>query len=318
MESTKDHSVEAGPWGPLPQDLVVVALSILFAGFSFAFPDSAPSAFEGFARGNVMGGLFVAIAVLALLAPFIRPDAPAVFRFLRTFYPQILLPLFFEESIILSAEIMRGFAFDGLIAGADKALFGFQPSRRFHQSLAGIPAINEMMFGGYFLYYVLFAVTPWLPWLRGRRDIAEREIFVYVSMMAIIFTWYLFFRVEGPKYWFDDLRSAGYSEFSGGMFVNFFQGVFRSTRLDGAAFPSTHVAFSLLMTIYATRISRRLLWFYVPAFLLIASATVYIYAHYFTDILGGIAATLLLEPLLWRLYPRLAGSLGAATRGTKQ
>ena len=305
-------------WRPLPQDFVVVLLSCVFAGFSFAFPDSGPSPFASFARGSVMGILFLAIAALALLLPFLRPEAPVLLRFFRTFYPQLLLPLFFEESIILSAEVMRGLAFDGQIAAIDKSLFGFQPSRRFHESLAAFPAINELMFGAYFLYYVLFAVTPWIPWFLGRRKIAEREIFVYVSMMTIIFIWYLFFRVEGPKYWFNDLRSVGYGEFSGGMFVGFFQNVFRNTRLDGAAFPSTHVAFSLLMTIYALRLSRRLLWLYVPAFLLIASATVYIYAHYFTDILGRIAVTLLLEPLLWRLYPRLAKQLdGEAAAGDR-
>ena len=310
MESPEDESGGMKSWRPLPQDFVVVFLSIVFAGFSFAFPDTGLSPFASLARGTFMGLLFLAIAILALLLPFLKPEAPALFRFFRTFYPQLLLPLFFEESIILSAEVMRGLAFDGLIARIDKTLFGFQPSRRFHESLAGIPAINELMFGAYFLYYVLFAVTPWIPWLLGRRETAEREIFVYVSMMTIIFIWYLFFRVEGPKYWFNDLRSVGYGEFSGGIFVDFFQNVFRNTRLDGAAFPSTHVAFSLLMTIFAFRQSRRFLWLYVPAFILIACATVYIYAHYFTDILGGMAVTLLLEPFLWRLYPRLARRLG--------
>ena len=73
----------------------------------------------------------------------------------------------------------------------------------------------------------------------------------------------------------------------------------------GAAFPSTHVAFTFLMVIFAARFDRRLLWIYIPGFALVGCATVYLYAHYFADVLGGIAATALLEPLLWRIYPRL-------------
>jgi len=299
-------------WRPLPQDVSVAFLSVLFAGFSFAFPESGPSPLAGVTRGAVLGTVFVAVAVLALLAPLIHEGAPAPLRFVRTFYPQLLLALFFEESILLSVEVFRGLAFDGLIASIDKTLFGFQPSRRFHESLAGFPAINELMFGGYFLYYILFAVTPWIPYFSGRKEVAEREIFVYVAMMTVIFVWYLFFRVEGPKYWFPDLRDQAYGEFSGGLFVVFFRDMFRNTQLYGAAFPSTHVAFSLLMTIYAGRTKPRLLWLYIPCFLLISTATVYIYAHYFTDIVGGIVATLVLEPPLWRLYPRFKRLLDRA------
>jgi len=292
-------------WRPLAQDLAIALFALEYAGFSFAFPDSGPVAAPGLPRGLVVGTVFVAIAAMALLVPFVKREAPAPLAFVRTFYPQLLLILFFEESILLSVGISHGLVHDQEIAAIDKALFGFQPSRRFHEGLARFPAINELMFGGYFLYYVMFAVTPWLAFFQGRKEEAEREIFVYVAMMILIFTWYLFFRVEGPKYWFPDLKSQGYAEFSGDLFVPFFRNVFRNTQLYGAAFPSTHVAFSLLMTIYAARTRRSLLWLYIPAFTLVAAATVYIYAHYFADILGGIAATALLAPTLLRAYPTI-------------
>ncbi len=305
MESLAASGLSRSAWRPLPQDLAIALFALEFAGFSFAFPDSGPVTAIGLPRGFVVGALFIAVAALALLVPFAKRDAPAPLAFVRTFYPQLLLILFFEESILLSVGVSHGLVHDQEIAAIDKALFGFQPSRRFHEGLARFPAINELMFGGYFLYYVMFAVTPWLAFLQGRREEAEREIFVYVAMMALIFTWYLLYRVEGPKYWFPDLKSQGYAEFSGDLFVPFFRNVFRNTELYGAAFPSTHVAFSLLMTIYAARTRRSLLWIYVPAFALVAAATVYIYAHYFTDILGGIAATTLLAPPLLRAYPAM-------------
>lgn len=296
----------------LPQDLVVGALALVFAFLSFAFPQTGRSPLPGIARGEVMGLAFLVVAAVAALAPLVGEGAPKALRFVRTFFPQALLILFFQESILLSVELFRGRAFDDLIAAVDKAIFGFQPSRWFHNALDSIPSVNDLMFASYFLYYVLFAVTPWIPWLAGHREEAERGVFVIVGMMAVVFVWYLFFRVEGPKYWFPDLRAAAYGEFTGGIFVRFFQRVFRTTPLYGAAFPSTHVAFTLLMTIFAARSDRRLLWIYIPGAILVGCSTVYLYAHYFADVLGGIVATAILEPILWRLYPAVNRALRKA------
>ncbi len=309
MQSPELAAARTAVYNPLPQDFIIAFLALVFALASFLFPDTGRSLFDGIPRGDLMGLVFLAVAALALLAPFVGEGAPAIVRFLRTFYPQALMPLFFQEAILLSVEIFRGRTFDAQIASIDYAIFGFQPSRWFHHALDSIPTVNELMFASYFLYYIIFTVTPWLPFFAGRREEARHRIFVLSSMMAIIFIWYLFFRVEGPKYWFEDLRREAYGEFTGGFFVHFFQGIFRSTPLYGAAFPSTHVAFTLLMVIFAARLDRRLLWVYIPGLVLVGCATVYLYAHYFADVLGGIAVTALLEPFLWRIYPRLRRSL---------
>ncbi|HUW41132.1 MAG TPA: phosphatase PAP2 family protein [Rectinemataceae bacterium] len=298
-----------GRYRPLAQDFILAFLSIVFAVCSFAFPRTGWPDYSGFPRGDLMGFVFLGTAALSLLAPFVGDEAPAILRFLRIFYPQALMPLFFQESILLSVETFRGRTFDAQIAAIDQAIFGFQPARWFHHALDSFPAINELMFASYFLYYIIFSVTPWLLYLAGRDEDSRRLMFVLSAMMAIIFIWYLFFRVEGPKYWFEDLRRKAYSEFQGGFFVHFFQGVFRSTPLYGAAFPSTHVAFTLLMLIAAVRLDRRLAWVYGPGLVLVGCATVYLYAHYFTDVLGGLAVTALLEPLLWRAYPRIRAAL---------
>ncbi|HTX73734.1 MAG TPA: phosphatase PAP2 family protein [Rectinemataceae bacterium] len=314
MDSQLQLGLARPRYRPLPQDFIVALLAAIFALLSFAFPDTGPAGPQGLARGYLVGAAFLAVAALSLLFPFVPEEAPSALAFVRLFFPQALLVLFFQESILLSVELFRGRAFDAVIANADYTLFGFQPSRWFHRAFDRFPAFNETMFGSYFLYYVFFGVTPWIPFLSGRRRDAERCMFVVVSMMAVIFLFYLFFRVEGPKYWFSDLRETAYGQFSGGFFVRFFQRIFRSTPLYGAAFPSTHVAFSLLMTIFAFRTDRRLLWIYLPGMVLIDCSTIYLYAHYFTDVIGGLAATLILEPLLWRAYPRILEALRPVRR----
>jgi membrane-associated phospholipid phosphatase len=309
MHTPVSNSGRSARYRPLAQDFILAFLSLVFAVCSFAFPRTGWPDSSGFPRGDLMGLVFIGTAALSLLAPFVGEEAPALLRFLRTFYPQALMPLFFQESILLSVETFRGRTFDAQIAAIDQAIFGYQPARWFHHALDSFPPINELMFASYFLYYIIFAVTPWLFYFVGHKEDARRVMFVLSAMMAIIFIWYLFFRVEGPKYWFEDLRRKAYGEFRGGFFVHFFQGVFRSTPLYGAAFPSTHVAFTLLMLIVAARLDRRLLWAYVPGLVLVGCATVYLYAHYFADVLGGLAVTALLEPALWRVYPRISRAL---------
>ena len=308
----------------MPHDPIIAVLAVSFAAFSFAYPwtASSPLIGGGFFRGYLVGAVFLVLAATALLLPFIDPDsAPIVLRFIRFFYPQAFVVLFFQESILLSVELGGGRAYDQAFARFDRAIFGFQPSHAFHQGFESMPWFNELMFGSYFLYYVLLAITPWMAWLSGRVTEAARQVFVISGMMAIVFLFYIFFRVEGPKYWFADLRSLGYEHFRGGPFVEFFKGVFRSSNLYGAAFPSTHVAFSVALTILAGRFDRRLTLPYVVASVLVSLSTVYIYAHYVADVLGGVVAALVLVPILFRLFEPASAAcarMGAGSGGAKR
>ncbi|HET7839603.1 MAG TPA: phosphatase PAP2 family protein, partial [Rectinemataceae bacterium] len=292
-------------YSPMPHDAVIAAVSGLLAALSFAYPDTASSFMfpAGPARGFLVGTTFILVAIAACLAPLVRAEAGALANFLRTFYPLLLVFLFFQEAILLSVQLFGGRAHDAAFAAFDRALFGFQPSREFHKAFDAWPWANELMFGSYFLYYVLIGLTPLIAWALGKREEARRQIFVLSSMMALVFGFYVFFRVEGPKYWFADLRALGYSHFRGGFFTAFFQRVFTTTNLYGAAFPSTHVCFTVAMAMYARRIDRRLSLPYAIAVLLVSLSTVYLYAHYVADVLGGLVAALVLVPLLSRTYP---------------
>lgn len=292
-------------YAPRAADLIVAAQALVFSVLSFSFPDSGAVAVAGIvvSRGAVMGVAILAVGAFALLIPFVdERRAPGWLSFLRTFYPQAVTGLFFMEAIVLSSMIFDGFSWDWLFARLDAWAFGFQPSREFSRSLSASPIMNELMFGSYFMYYVVLAVTPWIPWFLGRRDEARRMIFALVAFMAIFDLWYVFFRVQGPKYWFGDLHALWYSEFQGGPFVRFFQGLFDRATLSGAAFPSTHVAGMTLFTIMAARIDRRLAAAYAVLTALVMAATVYLYAHYAADAVAGLIVSLALSPLLLRAY----------------
>jgi membrane-associated phospholipid phosphatase len=308
-------------YSPEPQDLAILAASSIFAAASLAFPDTGNLAILGSAvpRGYVMGAAFALFAAAAALAGLLPSSGQRkAISFFRLFYPQAFLVLFFTESIMLSTRVFGGVSHDAPFAAFDQWLFGFQPAREFHKVFEASPVVNEIMYGSYFFYYVLLIITPWITWLLGRRDEARRLLFISVVAMLATSIFYIFYRVQGPKYWFEDLRAAWYSGFKGGIFVSFFQGLFSTAVLSGAAFPSTHVAMTAVTAYIAYRTDRRLLPFYLVASAFILSSTIYIYAHYFADLLGGLAYALAAVPLISRAYPRASGlcaSLGASISG---
>ncbi len=292
-------------------------LSILFALFSLAWPSTGYMRMGGviLPRGFWMALVYAGIAALCLLAPLLdaRFGASRPFGFLRTYYPQAFFALVFTDSILLSSQAMGGRSHDAFFAGLDQAVFGFQPAREFAPALGSRPWINELMFGAYFAYFAFMVIALWIPYLKHDRAEAERQIFTVTATVALVSVWYVFFRVQGPKYWLPDLRSAWYDKVEGGIFVGLFKRSLATTTLSGAAFPSTHVILTLTTLGLAYRNDRRFFAVYAPVAALILCATVYIHAHYAVDILGGMLVAAILPPLFYINYWRM--ELGAAAAG---
>jgi membrane-associated phospholipid phosphatase len=292
-------------------DLVWAFLSLLFAAFSTAWPHTGDLGGGAFPRGYLMAAAFLAIAAFSLLSPLAESRlgsrdtrAARVVGFVRTYYPQAFIALFFTEAILLSSQAFGGASHDALFEAADQALFGFQPAREFSRALGSPPWLNEIMFGSYFAYFAFMVLSVWIPYLKGDRAEGERQIFVVAALMTLVCTWYVFFRVEGPKYWLPDLREAWYDGIGGGVFVGLFQRSLAKATLSGAAFPSTHVILTTTTLALAYRNDRRFFLVYLPFAVLILLSTVYIYAHWATDVVGGIVFAVLLGPILYRLYGR--------------
>jgi membrane-associated phospholipid phosphatase len=293
------------------QDLVLGVGALLFALFSVIWPDTGMSSLLGRAapRGYPVAVAFLAIALISLvIAPRIEARSSNPFLlFLRRFYPQAFCAAFFTESILLSSRAMDGFSHDAFFAAADQALFGFQPSVEFSRALGMHSWVNEIMFGAYFVYFALLTVTPWIAWLKGYKGEAARQIYVFTTVFILVDIFYVFFRVQGPKYWFPELNAAWYDHFEGGFFVVFFQRLFANTTLSGAAFPSTHVMLTFLTLSFARRLDRRLFAAYLPISILIILSTVYIYAHYAVDAAGGALFAIILSRIAEVARPSLEG-----------
>ena len=203
---------------------------------------------------------------------------------------------------------------DHVFASWEQGLFGCQPSLLFSQWLSS-PVFSELMNLGYWSYYPMIAATA-LYFFFWRYEQFDRAAFIILTSFFIYYLIYIAVPVAGPQYYY---AAVGIDQISHGVFPNvhdwfnthqeclanpgWHDGLFRRLVTDAhnagerptAAFPSSHVGVStILMLLIWTARNRRLLYLLLPFYVLLCLSTVYIYAHYAIDVLGGWVSALIL------------------------
>ncbi len=308
MEATVSHRGKA----IYPVELFAALLNLVFCVCSLLNIGKVKMSLFGLSvdRELVMSVVFFLTTPLMLL--FIRltnPSRNLIVQFFRLCYIQGIYILYFTESIWLSQLMFDGASFDAFFASLDYRIFGFQPAIQFPRYFQQYRIINEMFFFSYFFYYGLVSTGVWILFIRKHYQIAARTLFIISVSFFIMYLWFIFFPVKGPKYFFSELNEIWYSNFRGFFFTRIMKGLFNNTNLGGAAFPSSHVALALIAFLLNWRYNRYLIPLYLPLTILLFVSTVYLYAHYFVDIPAGIAAGIvlyLLVPLLIKPARRLS------------
>jgi len=274
-----------------PVELFAVLLNLIFCVCSLLSLGKVETSLFGLSvdRELVMGVVFLLVTPLMLL--FIRltnPSRNLIVQFFRICYIQAIYILYFTECIWLSQLMFNGASFDAFFANLDFRIFGFQPAIQFPRYFQEYRIVNEMFFFSYFFYYALVSTGVWILFIRKHYQIAVRALFIISVSFFTMYVWFIFFPVQGPKYFFPELHAIWYSNFRGFFFTKIVKGVFNNTNLGGAAFPSSHVALSLIAFILNWKYNRYLIPVYLPLTVLLFVSTVYLYAHYFVDIPAGI------------------------------
>ena len=287
--------------------LMNVILAVVGAADGAAAPDGA-------ARHLAVAAAFSAACALPTLLSaledrvagrFPHGRAARVMRFVRAFYVHGFYGPYFADVILLSQAVWGPLSLDWLFAGIEKAVFGFQPALAFSRAFSHLPWVNELFFIGYFSYYLILTTGFWIMFLHGQDEAARRAVFITITAFALLYVWYVFFPVQGPKYFFESLNTSWYGEFEGYVFVPLMRAIFNRMTLAGAAFPSSHVAIGLIAVLLLRPHLPRLFRLYLAIFVLLCVSTVYIYAHYVVDVVAGLAVA---PVLLWaakRLYRRV-------------
>ncbi len=232
-------------------------------------------------------------AVLALgvwfLVPMMRCSKHFVLRLLAEIYLPILFIYFYPEMEHLGLVF---FDFDNSIDPAliqlEERIFGCQPSIVWSQVWPW-PWFHEIMEFAYFTYYFLSAsyivlvfrargIAPENQWDAVRDFVRDLSV-----TMLICYTMYTLFPAWGPKYF-----KLGYIEVGGWIFTDLMHYIHNNGALLGAAFPSSHVAASMIPWWHTWVHFPRHRWWMTTIFVLLCMSTVYNRYHYVVDVFAGL------------------------------
>ena len=222
-------------------------------------------------------------AAIACLARYAAQSHSEVLRFARHWYPLPLYIFFFEELQGLVHAIFPGW-FDRWLVAFDYALTGVHPSVWLARFAS--PALNDFMQFAYMTYFLNLVILPAILYARRER-LAFWTVMVSTAIANYsIYAIAILLPIESPYY---SLASLQTQPLRGGYCTALIGLIERFGRVHGAAFPSAHVAGSMVAILAAWRYRRWLFWAGLPFFLCMCVATVYGRYHYVADVLAGLA-----------------------------
>jgi membrane-associated phospholipid phosphatase len=258
-------------------DRLTFAYNLVVAGLIVIFAHRIPA---GYAL------MLPNLAMLAFLWFFISqvgPDARAVWRSLRAFYPVFFIWAAYTQTGAMNHILGHGFHDDGL-RQFDRALFGCDPAvelaRAFPQA-----AIAEIMHAVYFSYYLLFPGLALLLHLRRTPHVLDEYFATLCGAFYFCCLVFVLYPAAGPV----NLTPAPPA---GAVFSTAMEIIYRWFELPGGAFPSSHVAVAVIVLVFALKFAPRWAGLYLPACLGILPATVYCSYHYAVDVIAGVAVAL--------------------------
>jgi membrane-associated phospholipid phosphatase len=240
-------------------------------------------------------GIALGLAVLARRASTTQNPFG---QLLRHWYPLPLYIFFFEELQGLVHVIFPGW-FDRWLIQFDFNLAGVHPSVWLNQFAN--PALNDAMQFAYMTYFLFLLVLPGILYFENRLDAFWTVMTATAIAHYTVYVIAILFPIEGPFFSLAYLHSA---PLTGGPFTATIELVERFGRVHGAAFPSAHVAGSMVALLAARRYKPWLYWICAPLFATMCVATVYGRYHYVADVIAGIAVGSMAWTAAQLLMPR--------------
>jgi membrane-associated phospholipid phosphatase len=218
------------------------------------------------------------ILTVVWLAPRARRSS-ARGSLVADFYPLAIDWALYAEVGLLNRT--RGVSHDALVQGWEQWLFGTQPSQAFMAAWPS-PAVSTLLHLGYVSKYPML-LAPLVPWLGRRRAEARAALFLIILTFYSCYVLFLLFPVAGPRYVLPAPSGPG----AGTAAAVFTRGLLEAGSAWGTAFPSAHVAVTIVVSAWAWRFDRRLGLPLALLTALLTAGTVYGGFHYAVDALAG-------------------------------
>ncbi len=272
----------AGGWNPV--DRLFVAYGALAAvPLAWGTFRGVP----GCARGLLVNAALIAFAVLFVRAT--RAARHPLVLLARLAYVPIGYWTYYSQTATIW-PVLYGAPFDATIAGLDRALFGFQPSLAWPERMPS-PLLSELFCGAYFGYYLYVPVLLLATFFGRGYDAAGRLVFRATLCFYCFYAFFWLFPTVGPHYWFPP--HAGPELYRGYVFNHLLHFFTARGEVPTGAFPSSHVAVAVLLTLSARRDAPRLFPALCAVTAVMLGAVVYLRAHYVVDVPSGIAVGVL-------------------------
>jgi membrane-associated phospholipid phosphatase len=222
-------------------------------------------------------------AAIIWLAKSASHSRNAALRLARHWYPLPLYIFFFEELQGFVHAIFPGWL-DRWFIAFDYNIGGVHPSVWLARFAS--PALNDYMQFAYMTYFLYLFVLPVILYLQRDR-LAFWTVMVSTAIAHYsVYVISILIPVESPYY---SLAAFNTKALPGSYCTALVDLIERFGRVHGAAFPSAHVAGSMVAILAAWRYRRWLFWVCLPFFTSMCAATVYGRYHYVADVLAGLA-----------------------------
>ncbi|HEV7994492.1 MAG TPA: phosphatase PAP2 family protein [Gemmatimonadaceae bacterium] len=231
--------------------------------------------------------LLVSLATLAPRAAALRP--------VRDWLPLVAVPILYIELRWIIPAIGAPHR-DATVIGWEHLLFPSNPSATL---AVRVPStlLSEALHLAYALYYPLIGIPPMLLFFTGARRQLAATTLALVLVYTLCFLAYPLFPVDGPRFLF------GAAHAPAGPVRSYVLALLERGSSRGTAFPSSHVAASVVAALCALQHQRRLGLVAAVVAIGLTIATVYGGFHYAVDALAGLllgVAVWLLSNAIWR------------------
>lgn len=226
---------------------------------------------------------------------------PKVWNFVTIVAVYASLTVLYKETAILNTLFYP--VIDPILIRWDQAIFGFQPAIKFSEILSSA-VISELLFFGYFSYYLMPLAVFALLWKFPIRKIQEFG-FILICSFLVYYLFFIMIPAVGPQFYWDYPENHIDAQ---GIFGKIIKIIQKNGEVPTAAFPSSHVGIALIILIWLYQNLRKKLFYFVPFVFLLILATVYIKAHYVVDVIGGILSAPLVYFFSNRLFQKIPKS----------
>lgn len=250
--------------------------------------------------------LSIRLIIIGVIIGFTRWNFSPVSRityYTRLMFPIVLLGYLYNETGYLN-HLLISHNLDPLISSFDSGLFGIQPSIRFSQVIHS-NVFAELMYFGYFAYYLLIIGTPVAITIYSGKKQAQEAVFIMIHSFFVYYIVFIILPVVGPQFYFTNLEPLPQGYLFGPI-LRFIQHVGEAPT---AAFPSSHVSIALMILVLNTKYAKPLLRFAGPVIVLLIVSTVYIRAHYVADVLAAFIVTPFLYYISHLVYTNLQSNI---------